>query len=201
MRYTEEEMRERRLAVEAARAEKEAKKAAREQKRLASIERRRTREEMKAERERIKAEVKEKINRQKGINMYAEPKQDFTMKQRTEVKEIVRKELEEKVFRPVQMVQTLSSISADNKIYRKFTCDELIKIFGGWFTLRYLFSVQSETEVSPLTGKPIETDFYVCSQDVSHMRVNERPPYNEVLHKQFGVDVYGFCIVAPSTAF
>lgn len=191
MRYTEEEMRERRLAKEAERAEKEAKKAAREQKKADKEARRQAREEKRNAAKKLIAEYNEKHDKNKP---------EFTLAQYSEIRKTIRKELEEKVFRPMHQVETVD-ISADGKIYRKFTCDELIKIFGGWFSLRYLFSVQSETEKSPLTGKPIETDFYVCSRDVSGMNVNERPPLNEALHKQFGVDVYGFCIIAPSTVF
>ena len=177
MRYTEEEMRERRLAVEAARAEKEAKKAARANKRNAA------------------KKLIEEWNEE-----HDKGKSEFSPAQSKEIRKIVGRVLEEKVFQPMQQVETVD-ISKDGKIYRKFTCEELIKIFGGWFSLRYLFSIQDEKQVSPLTGKPIETDYYVCSQDVSGMSKKDLPPRNEALHKQFGVDVFGFCIIAPSTAF
>ena len=179
MRYTQEEMRERRLAVEAARAEQEAK------------------EERTEKRGRKRKASKEMVEETIGKRT---DRQEFNPAQSKEIRKIVDKVLEEKVFRPMQQVETVD-ISKDGKIYRKFTCEELIKIFGGWFTLRYLFSVQDEKQVNPLTGKPIETDFYVCSQDVSGMSKKDLPPRNEALHKQFGVDVYGFCIIAPSTAF
>ena len=180
MRYTQEEMRERRLAAEAKRAEKEAKAAAKAEKKAAREAKRNAAKQLIAEHDAVMHE--------------------FNPAQSKEIRKIVGQELERKVFRQVRQVETVD-ISEKGKIYRKFTCEELIKIFGGWFSLRYLFSVQSETEVSPLTGKPIETDFYVCSQDVSGMTAKERPALNEALHKQFGVDVFGFCIIAPSTAF
>ena len=180
MRYTEEEMRERRLAVEAARAEKEAKAAAKAEKKAAREAKRNAAKRLIAEHDAFMHE--------------------FNPAQSKEIRKIVGEVLEEKVFRPMQQVETVD-ISKDDKIYRKFTCEELIKIFGGWFSLRYLFSVQDEKQVSPLAGKPIETDYYVCSRDVSGMSKKDLPPHNEALHKQFGVDVYGFCIIAPSTAF
>lgn len=85
------------------------------------------------------------------------------------------------------------------RVYRKFSCQELIAIFNGWFTLTYAFSIQSD-ELSP-KGEPIETDFYICSQDVSQMDVNKRPPVNLAIQREFGKTVYGFAIIAPATAF
>ena len=144
--------------------------------------------------EAFKEIVKESVGRP------AKEKSNFSPDENKEIRKIIGQELERKVFKPIKQVET-ASISQGDKIYRKFTCDELIKIFGGWFTLRYLFSVQDEKQVSPLTGKPIETDYYVCSQDVSGLSKKDMPMRNEALHKQFGVDVFGFCIIAPSTAF
>lgn len=85
------------------------------------------------------------------------------------------------------------------RVYRKFSCQELIGIFNGWFTLTYAFSIQSG-ELSP-KGEPIETDFYICSQDCSQMDVNQRPPVNLAIQREFGKTVYGFAIIAPATAF
>ena len=86
------------------------------------------------------------------------------------------------------------------KAYRKFTCPELIRIFGGWFTLTYAFSVKKMQKVK---GKSVEvkTDYYICSQDVNHLAVNERPALNKVILNEYGKDVYGFAIIAPATAF
>lgn len=85
------------------------------------------------------------------------------------------------------------------RVYRKFSSRELIAIFNGWFTLTYAFSIQSD-ELSP-KGEPIETDFYICSQDVSQMDVNQRPPVNLAIQREFNKTVYGFAIIAPATAF
>lgn len=90
-------------------------------------------------------------------------------------------------------------IPVDRRIM-KFTCDELLKIFGGWFTLQYAFSTFSDKEFSK-DGKPIESIYYVCSQDVSGVCVNERPGINEAVSRLVGKDVYGFAIIAPSSAF
>lgn len=80
-----------------------------------------------------------------------------------------------------------------DRIYKKFSCGELIALFGGWFTLMYAFSVKNEDET--------ETDYYIASQDVSGIAINERPKINEVIKKMFNKEVYGFAIIAPSTAF
>ena len=85
--------------------------------------------------------------------------------------------------------------TAGKREYEKFSCEQLINLFGGWFTLSYLFSVKNNDP------EDTETDFYVCSQDVSLLRANERPEVNQVIKKQFGKTVYGFAIIAPSTAF
>ena len=82
----------------------------------------------------------------------------------------------------------------------KFTCDELIKIFGGWFTLQYAFSTFSDKEFGK-DGKPIETIYYVCSADVNGKRVNELPGLNEAVSRLIGKDIYGFAIIAPASAF
>ena len=82
----------------------------------------------------------------------------------------------------------------------KFTCDELLKIFGGWFTLQYAFSTFSDKEFSK-DGKPIETIYYVASQDVNGTRVNECQGINEAVSRLVGKDVYGFAIIAPASAF
>ena len=79
--------------------------------------------------------------------------------------------------------------------YEKFSCEKLISIFGGWFTLSYLFTVQNNDK------EHTTTDFYVASQDVSLMRANERPKVNRVIKQQFGKTVYGFAIIAPVSAF
>ena len=85
--------------------------------------------------------------------------------------------------------------TAGKREYEKFSCEQLINLFGGWFTLSYLFSVKNHDP------EDTETDFYVCSQDVSMLRANEKPEVNQVIKKQFGKTVYGFAIIAPSTAF
>ena len=77
--------------------------------------------------------------------------------------------------------------------YEKFSCEQLINIFGGWFTLSYLFSIKNSDGT--------DTDFYVCSQDVSLMRANDRPKINKVIKERYGKTVYGFAIIAPSSAF
>lgn len=115
----------------------------------------------------------------------------------------IRKEAQKIVEQKAEKIrQELNSVRRGlprNRVYRKFSCQELIGIFNGWFTLTYAFSIQSD-ELSP-NGEPIETDFYICSQDVSQMDVNQRPPVNLAIQREFNKTVYGFAIIAPATAF
>ena len=85
--------------------------------------------------------------------------------------------------------------------YKKFTCPELIRLFGGWFTLSYAFSEKRIESVGKNKKKEVETDYYVCSQDVNLIRANERPPINEAISRLIGKTVYGFAIIAPATVF
>lgn len=97
----------------------------------------------------------------------------------------------------MQLPDANGGMRVHDKVYCKFSCEQLLAIFGGWFTLNYAFSTKCQNS----DGTESETDFYVCSQDVSGMRKNERPPLNMPLYKAFGVEVYGFAIIAPATAF
>ena len=107
----------------------------------------------------------------------------------------------EKFAKFEQQIPNIQIGKVFNREYvRPFTSEQLIKIFGGWFTCKYLFSMNLG-EKRPVDGKEVETDFWICSQDVSMMRANERPPRNEPIYKQFGVEVFGFAIIAPSSAF
>ena len=87
------------------------------------------------------------------------------------------------------------------KAYRKFTCPELIKIFGGWFTLTYAFSEKYMTRGKGRKMIEAERDYYIASQDVNHLDVNSRPALNKVIQNAYGKDVYGFAIIAPASAF
>lgn len=86
--------------------------------------------------------------------------------------------------------------------YRKFNSQELRGLFGGWFTLTYAFSVKNKERGKVRTKRGvIETDYWICSQDVSMTKVNERPPLNTAILNLYGKEVYGFAIIAPSSAF
>ena len=97
----------------------------------------------------------------------------------------------------MQIPDMQNGVRIHDKVYCKFNTDQLLAIFGGWFTLNYAFSTKYQNS----DGTESETDYYVCSQDVSGLRKNERPPLNKPLYEAFGVEVYGFAIIAPSTAF
>ena len=87
----------------------------------------------------------------------------------------------------------------DRRVYKKFSCKELLMIFGGWFTLSYLFSIKND--IVGKDGIEGETDFYICSQDCSGVDINNRPALNTVIKREFNKDVYGFAIIAPASAF
>ena len=80
-----------------------------------------------------------------------------------------------------------------------FTCNELIRLFGGWFTLTYAFS-QPNGRVNS-NGTEGETDYYICSRDVSAIPPSLRPEKNIAIKNLFNKDVYGMAIIAPSSAF
>ena len=115
------------------------------------------------------------------------------------IKKEAQKIVEQKAEEVRQEITNVRRGRPRDRVYRKFSCQELIAIFNGWFTLTYAFSIQND-ELSP-NGEPIETDFYICSQDVSQMDVNKRPPVNLAIQREFGKTVYGFAIIAPATAF
>lgn len=88
-------------------------------------------------------------------------------------------------------------IRASERVYCKFNTAQLLAIFGGWFTLNYAFTVPYTNN----NGTESEMDFYICSQDLSETPKNERPPLNKPLKKAFGIEIYGFAIIAPESAF
>ena len=94
---------------------------------------------------------------------------------------------------------------------RKFTSQELLNLFGGWFTLTYAFTLETPRKPIKKRGrKPkvvkeeketIGTDFWICSQDVNMVDVNDRPPLNKAVLNLYGKEVYGFAIIAPASTF
>lgn len=84
-------------------------------------------------------------------------------------------------------------VKKGDKEYLKFTTAELLEIFNGWFTLRYVFSVEN--------GDDTETDFYACSKDYSGCDKKDMPERNQAIFKKFGIDTYGLTIIAPTSAF
>lgn len=91
--------------------------------------------------------------------------------------------------------------TSEEKVYIKFSTAQLVRLFGGWFTLTYAFSVKAKGRNKNKNGEDGDTDYWICSQDVSMLKANERPPLNKPIYKKFGKEVYGFAIIAPSTAF
>ena len=137
------------------------------------------------------AEIKQAEERKNALEQLI----DHRANQRVE--EIMHEKIE-KIKR--ETGRALAGRPRDSKVYRKWTTQELIALFGGWYTLTYAFSVKGGA-VDPLTGKEIETDYYICSQDVSGMDVNSRPMVNKIIEKEFGKQVYGFALIAPAVAF
>lgn len=141
-----------------------------------------------AERE---AELKQAEERKNALEQLI----DYRANQRVE--EIMHEKIE-KIKR--ETGRALAGRPRDSKVYRKWTTPELIALFGGWYTLTYAFSVKNGY-VDPLSGTESETDYYICSQDVSGMDVNSHPMINKIIEKEFGKQVYGFALIAPAVAF
>lgn len=71
---------------------------------------------------------------------------------------------------------------------KRFSCNELKRIFGGWFKLQWVFENES-------------TDYYMCSMDTYGKKINELPEYNKKIKEEFNCDVYGMAIIAPQSMF
>ena len=83
----------------------------------------------------------------------------------------------------------------------RFTVDELIKMLGGWGTLRWAYSETHEDS----EGIKIETNYWMCSYDsaASENGNKQRPPLNREAMAAFHIEVpiYGDAIVAQSCCF
>ena len=86
-----------------------------------------------------------------------------------------------------------------DKTIMNFTSQELINLFGGWFTLTYAFTLPNGKE--SLYDKEAGTDYYICSRDISAVLPSERPEKNIAIKKLFDKDVYGFALIAPAKMF
>lgn len=117
-----------------------------------------------------------------------------------EVKKAEREaKIEEKLLQHWQREKQKLATERERE-FKKFNCPELIRMFGGWFTLTYAFSIKTTTKVKNVTRES-ETDYYICSQDCSQIDVNKRPGLNKAIKREFDKDVYGFAIIAPASAF
>ena len=67
----------------------------------------------------------------------------------------------------------------------KFTCGELIEIFGGWFTLQYAFTSKKEG------------DYYLVTKELSQTPREDWPPLNAYVSKMMKKDIYGLAILCP----
>ena len=97
----------------------------------------------------------------------------------------------------MQIPAAIGGLKSHERTYIRFTCEQLISIFDGWFTLNYAFSAKYLTD----SGEESSTDFYICSKDVYGLKPDERPPLNKPVFDRFGIKVYGLAIIAPSMAF
>lgn len=131
----------------------------------------------------------------------AEEKREKAREKALAKKAKIDKELEQiRMARHVE--EELKKMKEDKiKSFRKFNCNELIKFFGGWFTLTYAFSVKRMVNGKGGKMVEVETDYYICSQDVSQIDANKRPPLNKAILNEFGKEVFGYAIVAPASAF
>lgn len=194
---TDEERKEREVAKQEKIKAREAKEEARAKKNAEKVAKRKAKEAERAQKKAAKEAEK------------AEKQAEREIKQAAKVKHNKKFETEEAREQAVLYAQNdwddelkriKDSFRIGEKIYRRFSCQELIAMFGGWFTLTYAFTIKNDV-VCKVTNEEPETDFWICSQDVSGMKVNERPPLNTAIMKATGKAVYGFAIIAPSSAF
>ena len=133
--------------------------------------------------------TKEQRNILEGIKPYV---QEMVINHTSLVADSVIASRLDKLSQQVHDAST-GKVKKGNKEYLKFTTAELLEIFDGWFTLRYVFSVEN--------GDDTETDFYVCSKDYSGCAKKDRPERNQAIYNKFGIDTYGLTIIAPASAF
>lgn len=88
-----------------------------------------------------------------------------------------------------------------NRTVLNFTTAELLRLFGGWFTLTYAFSLARNDKQLNADGTPVMQDFYICSRDVAALEPSERPKKNAAIKALFDKDVYGYALIAPASAF
>ena len=153
-------------------------------------------------------ETKKKSGRKSKAQVAEEEKKIQVLKEEAEhsnsiIAQVIRNEAQKIVERKAdearEAISRVRRGRPSDRVYRKFSSQELIAIFNGWFTLQYAFSIKND-EITT-SGEQVETDFYICSQDCSQMDVNHRPPVNLAIQREFGNTVYGFAIIAPATAF
>lgn len=101
----------------------------------------------------------------------------------------------------VRKYETLKVKVPYDRTIMNFTTQELIALFGGWFTLTYAFSRPVRPDMLNADGTPVMRDYYICSRDVSAMLPSERPAKNAAIKQLFDKDVYGYAIIAPAKAF
>lgn len=109
----------------------------------------------------------------------------------SDVSDIIIKHRLNKTLNDIQNVSD-GKMQIGDREYVHFTSQELIEIFGGWFTLRYVFTIKN--------GKT-ETDYYICHRDYTGCDKKNLPPRNEAVFKKYGIETYGLTIIAPASAF
>lgn len=91
------------------------------------------------------------------------------------------------------------SFNGDRR-YIKFTTKQLLALFGGWFVLRYAFTTKETVSINGIESE-VETDYWMCYKDVAVTPGYERQMRNEPIFKRFGIEVYGYVLIAPASAF
>ena len=72
---------------------------------------------------------------------------------------------------------------------RKLTTPELLKIFRGWFTMRY-FATMKRDKV-----KNYHPDLYLITKNLHDVPRKQWPPYNEIASNLFHQEIYGIAML------
>lgn len=117
--------------------------------------------------------------------------QEFIAELLSEISDTVIKNRINQLLKDIQSANE-GKVTKSDREYIKFTSQELIELFGGWFTMRYVFTIKKGNS---------ETDYYICHRDYIGCDKKNLPPRNEAVFKKLGIETYGLTIIAPASAF
>lgn len=117
--------------------------------------------------------------------------QEFVAELLSEISDTIAKHRINQLLKDIQSAND-GKVTKSDREYIEFTSQELIELFGGWFTLRYVFTIKKGDS---------ETDYYICHRDYTGCDKKNLPPRNEAIFEKYGIETYGLTIIAPASAF